>query len=101
MRAAPPPAATGPPPAPTTALPAAPTSAAPPLTGPRRVLELIGNTPLVDLSDLTGRPEVRLLAKAELANPGGSVKDRPALAIDLDAERRGLFETGRRLPAAP
>jgi S-sulfo-L-cysteine synthase (O-acetyl-L-serine-dependent) len=34
---------------------------------------------------------VRLLAKAEHANPGGSVKDRPALAIILDAERRGLF----------
>jgi cysteine synthase B len=69
----------------------------PPLAGPRRVLELIGNTPLIDLSDLTGRPEVRLLAKAELANPGGSVKDRPALAIILDAERRGLFADGRRL----
>jgi len=61
------------------------------LAGPRRVLELIGNTPLIDLSELTGRPEVRLLAKAEHANPGGSVKDRAALAIVLDAERRGLF----------
>ncbi len=61
------------------------------LAGPRRVLELIGNTPLIDLSEMTGRPEVRLLAKAEHANPGGSVKDRPALAIILDAERRGLF----------
>ncbi len=59
--------------------------------GARQVLELIGNTPLVDLSALTGRPEVRLLAKGELFNPGGSVKDRPALAIVLDAERRGLF----------
>jgi cysteine synthase B len=73
------------------------------LAGPRRVLELIGNTPLVDLSELTGRPEVRLLAKAEHANPGGSVKDRAALAIVLDAERRGSFRApgpgtgGRRL----
>ncbi|HVR06500.1 MAG TPA: PLP-dependent cysteine synthase family protein [Thermoanaerobaculia bacterium] len=73
------------------------------LAGPRRVLDLIGNTPLVDLSELTGRPEVRLLAKAEHANPGGSVKDRPALAIILDAERRGSFAApgpgaaGRRL----
>jgi len=73
------------------------------LGGPRRVLELIGNTPLVDLSELTRRPEVRLLAKAEHANPGGSVKDRAALAIVLDAERRGLFRApgpgsgGRRL----
>jgi S-sulfo-L-cysteine synthase (O-acetyl-L-serine-dependent) len=61
------------------------------LPGPCRVLELIGNTPMIDLSELTGRPEVRLLAKAEQANPGGSVKDRAALAIVLDAERRGLF----------
>ncbi len=73
------------------------------LAGPRRVLELIGNTPLVDLSELAGRSGVRLLAKAEQANPGGSVKDRAALAIILDAERRGRFAApgpgaaGRRL----
>ncbi|HEY4572910.1 MAG TPA: pyridoxal-phosphate dependent enzyme, partial [Thermoanaerobaculia bacterium] len=53
---------------------------------PVRLLELIGNTPLIDLSALTGRDEVRLFAKAEFANPGGSVKDRPALAMMLDAE---------------
>jgi cysteine synthase B len=64
---------------------------------PVRLLELIGNTPLIDLSALTGRPEVKLYAKAEFANPGGSVKDRPALAMVLDAERRGLFGEGRRL----
>ncbi|HEX7181218.1 MAG TPA: cysteine synthase family protein [Thermoanaerobaculia bacterium] len=64
---------------------------------PVRVTGLIGNTPMLDLSDLTGDPDVRLLAKAELANPGGSVKDRPALAMILDAERRGLFAEGRRL----
>jgi cysteine synthase B len=64
---------------------------------PVRLLELIGNTPLIDLSVLTGRAEVRLFAKAEFANPGGSVKDRPALAMVLDAERRGLFGEGRRL----
>ncbi len=67
------------------------------LAGPRGVVELIGGTPLVDLSALTGRPAVRLYAKAEYANPGGSVKDRPALSMILDAERRGLFEGGRRL----
>jgi cysteine synthase B len=70
--------------------------------GPRQVLDLIGDTPLVDLSALTGRREVRLLAKAEFANPGGSVKDRPALAMVRDAERRGLLiagagDAGRRL----
>jgi cysteine synthase B len=64
---------------------------------PVQWLELIGNTPLVDLSGLTGRPGVRLYAKAELANPGGSVKDRPALAMVMDALRRGLFTKGRRL----
>ena len=58
------------------------------------LLDLIGNTPLLDLSALTGRPEVKLYAKAELANPGGSVKDRPALAMVRDAERRGLFAGG-------
>jgi S-sulfo-L-cysteine synthase (O-acetyl-L-serine-dependent) len=60
---------------------------------PIRVLELIGNTPLLDLSALTGRSGVRLYAKAEFANPGGSVKDRPARAIVEDAERRGLFRS--------
>jgi cysteine synthase B len=67
------------------------------LRPPQRPVELIGNTPLVDLSPLTGNPEVRLYAKAEFANPGGSVKDRPALGIIEDAERRGLFANGRRL----
>lgn len=71
--------------------------AIPTLAGPRRVLDLIGNTPMIDLSELTGRPEVKLFAKAELANPGGSVKDRPALAIVLDAERRGLLAGSRRI----
>jgi len=64
---------------------------------PVRLLELIGNTPLIDLSALTGRDEVRLFAKAEFTNPGGSVKDRPALAMMLDAERRGLLAEGKRL----
>jgi cysteine synthase B len=50
---------------------------------------------MLDLSSLVGRPGVRLLAKAEYANPGGSVKDRPALAMVRDAQARGLFEDGR------
>ena len=65
--------------------------------GPQRLLDLVGNTPLLDLSALPGRPDVALYAKAEFANPGGSVKDRPALAMVLDAERRGLFGPGKRL----
>ena len=64
---------------------------------PVHLLELIGNTPLIDLSELTGKPGVRLYAKAESANPGGSVKDRPALSMVMDALRRGLFVGGRRL----
>lgn len=64
---------------------------------PAGLLELIGNTPLIDLSALTGRAGVRLYGKAEYANPGGSVKDRPALAMMMEAERRGLFAAGRRV----
>lgn len=54
------------------------------------VLSLVGNTPLVRLQTLTrDYPEVELYAKAEWANPGGSVKDRAALSIILEAERTG------------
>ncbi len=54
----------------------------------------IGNTPLIRLrhaSDVTG---CTILGKAEFMNPGGSVKDRAALAIILDAERRGVLRPG-------
>jgi len=54
----------------------------------------IGNTPLIRLdriSDLTG---CEILAKAEFLNPGGSVKDRAALAIVLDAEKKGELRPG-------
>ena len=54
----------------------------------------IGNTPLIRLrgaSELTG---CNILGKAEFLNPGGSVKDRAALYIILDAERRGLLRPG-------
>ncbi|HEV8581655.1 MAG TPA: cysteine synthase family protein [Thermoanaerobaculia bacterium] len=64
---------------------------------PIGVIERIGGTPLIDLSALTGRAEVRLYGKAEMANPGGSVKDRPALAMIREAERRGMFAAGRRI----
>jgi cysteine synthase B len=45
----------------------------------------VGNTPLLDLSHLVGNRNVRLFAKAEWHNPGGSIKDRPALRIVRDA----------------
>jgi cysteine synthase B len=57
------------------------------------VLDLIGNTPLLSFKRL-GRdlaPGVRVLAKAEWYNPGGSVKDRAAMAMILDGENRGLL----------
>jgi len=68
-----------------------------PLSG---VLGRIGNTPLVRLSRvLQGRvPEgVEVWAKLESHNPGGSVKDRAALSMVLDAERRGVLESGSTL----
>lgn len=57
---------------------------------------LVGNTPLVFLPKLGGvRQGVQILAKLEGRNPGGSVKDRAALAILRDAERRGLLPPGK------
>jgi len=53
------------------------------------VLSAIGNTPLVELTELSPNPKVRLLAKLEGNNPGGSVKDRPALWMIEQAERTG------------
>ncbi len=53
------------------------------------LIDAIGNTPLVDISELTANPEVKLLAKLEGSNPGGSVKDRPALYMINKAEESG------------
>ena len=58
------------------------------------VLDLIGNTPLVDISQLSPNPRVRILAKLEGQNPGGSVKDRAAKYMVEDAEKNGLLEPG-------
>jgi cysteine synthase B len=51
--------------------------------------DAIGNTPLVELKRITPNPKVRILAKLEGNNPGGSVKDRPALYMLAGAELRG------------
>jgi len=58
-----------------------------------RLSEAIGNTPLLRLTRILRDlpPEVEVLAKAEWMNPGGSVKDRPALSMILDGERRGAL----------
>jgi cysteine synthase B len=63
---------------------------------PRTLLDLVGNTPLLRLRRFEradGR--VRLYAKAEWKNPGGSVKDRAAAAMILDGEARGLLGPGK------
>ena len=61
------------------------------------VLDLIGNTPLVDISSLSPNPEVKILVKLEGQNPGGSVKDRIALSLIEDAEARGVLTPGATL----
>ena len=61
------------------------------------VLDLIGNTPLVDVSVLSPNPAVRIFAKLEGQNPGGSVKDRIALSMIEDAEKQGLLAPGATL----
>jgi cysteine synthase B len=63
----------------------------------RDALDLIGNTPAVDVSQLSPNPAVRLVAKLESANPTGSVKDRIAKAMVLDAEADGTLGPGKRI----
>lgn len=60
------------------------------------ILSFIGNTPLVELGRLSSHEGVStpVMAKVEFFNPGGSVKDRVALALVNDAERRGLLTPG-------
>lgn len=61
-------------------------------------LERVGNTPLLRLERVASEvPGVQILGKAEWANPGGSVKDRPALNIVRDAELSGQLRPGRTL----
>jgi len=58
------------------------------------ILDLIGDTPLVALHALSPNPSVRIWGKLEGQNPGGSVKDRIALEMVDDAERRGVLKPG-------
>src|SRR6266568_8557627 len=61
-----------------------------------KLLDAIGNTPLLELTRVAAEvPGLRLYAKAEHMNPGGSVKDRPARAMLLDGLRRGLLAPGK------
>ena len=61
------------------------------------ILDLIGNTPVVDVSKLSPNPNVKIYAKLENQNPAGSVKDRIAKSMVLQAEKQGLLKPGSTL----
>ncbi len=58
------------------------------------ILELIGNTPIVHLGKMKREGDGDIYAKIEFWNPGGSYKDRAALGMIIDAERRGILKEG-------
>jgi S-sulfo-L-cysteine synthase (O-acetyl-L-serine-dependent) len=61
-----------------------------------KATELVGNTPLLELASVSAEvSDVRILGKAEWYNPGGSVKDRPALWMIRDGERSGALTPGK------
>ena len=62
----------------------------------KQLTELIGNTPLLELNKFSKAKgvETPIIAKVEFFNPGGSIKDRIALAMIEDAEQRGLLQPG-------
>ncbi|HEY6083558.1 MAG TPA: cysteine synthase CysM [Chitinophagaceae bacterium] len=64
------------------------------------IIDLIGNTPLVEIKKLNPNPRVKIFAKLEGNNPGGSVKDRPALNMIRSAMNRGDIKPGTRLVEA-
>lgn len=64
------------------------------------LFELIGNTPLVDLSDLQDNPKIKLYGKLEGQNPGGSVKDRAALSMIQGALSSGRLGAGQKIVEA-
>jgi len=60
----------------------------------KTIEDTVGNTPLVQLRQLVGNPSNVMLAKLEGNNPAGSVKDRPALSMIVEAEKRGDIKPG-------
>ncbi len=66
----------------------------------KTILDLIGNTPLVEISDQSLPDHVTLLAKLEYQNPGGSVKDRTALGMITGALDRGEIKSGDKIVEA-
>src|SRR5579864_2177389 len=61
------------------------------------ILDLIDNTPMVDISSLSPNPRVAMVAKLEGWNPGGAVKDRAAKAMIDDAEKDGSLQPGQQI----
>ena len=70
------------------------TDAGPAMEVADSLLDLVGNTPLVRLDRVGKRLDCQLLAKCEFLNAGGSVKDRPAVAMIDAAEKAGLLQPG-------
>ena len=58
------------------------------------ITQLVGQTPMLQLARLAPEPAAAVFAKLEFLNPGGSIKDRAALGMILDAETRGLLHKG-------
>ena len=65
------------------------------------ILQSVGRTPLVKLRRMTEGLQATVAVKVESANPGGSVKDRVAMAMIADAERKGHLRTGARSSRQP
>ncbi len=63
----------------------------------KTILDLIGNTPMLKLNKLAADVQTEVWAKLEGFNPGGSVKDRPALAMIEDAEKKGRLKKGMKI----
>ena len=61
------------------------------------LLDFIGNTPLVEITRIFNKPNVKIYAKLEGHNPGGSVKDRAALGMIKGALERGEIKPGMKL----
>jgi cysteine synthase B len=62
-----------------------------------RLVDAVGNTPMIEIATGVSKPTIRLFAKLEGNNPAGSVKDRPARSMILRAEERGELVKGMRL----
>jgi cysteine synthase A len=63
----------------------------------KTILDMIGNTPMVKLARMSGPSDAEVWVKLESFNPGGSVKDRIALAMIEDAEQRGSLKKGMKI----